>query len=1047
MNRFLSLGAALALLALLPGCPTRAVANLEPTCRTAGCPEGSMCVADVCEAVMTQADGGSICERDEDCPTGQACVRSTGACVVAEPTDAGTPELDAGVDADLCREGTTEPCGESKLGACRLGVRRCLAGDGGVFRFGACEGAVGPTAEVCNGLDDDCDGDVDEGFGTASCGQGTCVRTVNTCEAGVAQTCTPGAPTTETCNGLDDDCDGDVDEGQPMVSCGVGECRRTLASCASGVAQTCTAGTPVAERCNGLDDDCDGVADNGFGPITCGQGVCRQTVNSCVAGAPQTCTPLPAGTETCNQLDDDCDGTIDEGCACTPGASRACYSGPLGTQGVGRCAAGTQTCSSGGQWGTCANERLPLAETCNAVDDDCDAVTDEDLGLVACGVGACRRSVMACVNGAAQTCTPGAPTAELCNGLDDDCDNSVDDGLPNLTCGQGECARSVTACVAGVTQTCTPGMPQPEVCDGRDNDCDGSTDESFPQSGMSCSTGLAGPCGAGASRCMAGVLSCQQTVMPAAEVCGNGVDDNCNGIVDDGMGCCTNMADADLDGVMACNDCNDTDGAIRPGATELCDGKDNDCDGLTDEGFDADADGFTRCGTRVGGGVDPTRVDCNDMNAFVFPLKATDCGAAATPATPNAVDDNCNGLVDETCGCRNQDRDGDGVTDCQGDCNDNDATVAPGRPELCDGKDNDCNAATVQNCGVSQNCGRRQGPSWSPWPSGTDTCRADLVCVSNVATGELTCGSFCNQTTGTGLGDSCAASEGCLRNLVDSANLHLCSVLQVGGGATGSACALSSQCRSGDCLTTDGPTDYCTDKCTHEAGCSANTTCVVQESPLTSGPFTIGNYLWSSCRLDSNLTATRTKGQTCSASMPCRAGPAACHNGTCIEPCCDHSDCGAGFSCKRPGPQPHHGLPDLDDGAGAVGGAIVRRLKRDADDRADVRHLGRVPQRHLRRHARHLRRPVLQHHLVRGGDDVPAGRAEALDGADDAGAGLRVRADPRSHHSAVTDLTDRRRWRRRRCLPCRRLRSRRSSAFRRRSPHRPRIGTARAAPR
>ncbi|MDX2014604.1 MAG: hypothetical protein SFW67_30680, partial [Myxococcaceae bacterium] len=152
MNRPLLLGLAALSLWLATGCPTRAVANLEPTCRTAGCPEGSTCIADVCEVVMTQADGGSICERDEDCGAGQACVRSTGACVTTEGPDAGTPELDAGVDPDLCREGTTEPCGESKLGACRLGLRRCAADDAGVYRFSACEGAVGPSAEVCNGL-------------------------------------------------------------------------------------------------------------------------------------------------------------------------------------------------------------------------------------------------------------------------------------------------------------------------------------------------------------------------------------------------------------------------------------------------------------------------------------------------------------------------------------------------------------------------------------------------------------------------------------------------------------------------------------------------------------------------------------------------------------------------------------------------------------------------------------------------------------------------------------------------------------------------------
>jgi len=897
MNRALMLACCLTAAA----CGTRPAATTDGGCTSTGCPAGEWCIGDLCQP-HGQPDGGGICERDEDCPTGQQCVRSTGACVDPSTLDGGDPTLDAGTDPDLCQAGTSEPCGISKIGECRLGVRRCASDDAGVLRFGECEGAVSPQPEVCNGKDDDCDGDVDEGFAPASCGVGACLRVVETCLAGVPQTCTEGTPGPETCNGLDDDCDGSTDEDQPMLTCGVGDCLRTLASCANGVSQTCTAGAPVSELCDGRDNDCDGTVDNGFGTATCGVGACRRTVNTCVGGAPQTCTPGAPATETCNGIDDDCDGTIDQGCACAPASTRPCYSGPPGTQGVGRCVAGTQTCSAAGQWGTCAGEVLPVAETCNGLDDDCDATPDDGLGTVSCGVGACARTVQACVGGAPQVCTPGAPGTETCNGIDDDCDNTVDDGLGSISCGVGDCLRTVTACVAGVPQTCTPGTPATEVCDGRDNNCNGSTDETYPQSGAACMTGLPGPCGTGLYQCAGGMLSCQQTVTPVAEVCGNAIDENCNGIPDDGPTCCMNMADNDLDGVNACNDCNDNDGSIRPGALEVCDGKDNDCDGLTDEGFDADGDGFTTCGTRMGGGLDPARRDCNDMNAFVFPLKVMDCGNAATPTTPNSVDDNCNGYVDETCGCRNQDRDGDGVTECQGDCDDTDATVAPGRPELCDGKDNDCNTATVQNCGVSDNCGRRQGASWTQYLPGTDVCRTGLVCVSNVSTGQLTCGSFCNQTTGQGLNDSCAAGEGCLRNLVDSDNLHLCSVLTVGAGTTGAACTLSSQCRSGDCLTTDGPTDYCSDKCTHEAGCSSNTTCVVQESNLTSGPFVIGSYLWSYCRLDSNITATRTTGQSCSTTSPCRAGEVACFNGTCVEPCCNHADCPSGSSCTINGP-------------------------------------------------------------------------------------------------------------------------------------------------
>ena len=68
------------------------------------------------------------------------------------------------------------------------------------------------------------------------------------------------------------------------------------------------------------------------------------------------------------------------------------------------------------------------------------------------------------------------------------------------------------------------------------------------------------------------------------------------------------------------------------------------------------------------------------------------------------------------------DADGDGFVWCK-DCNDSDRAVYPGAPELCDGKDNDCNRTTVENCGVSDPCGSRQGGSYVPFPAGTDRCR------------------------------------------------------------------------------------------------------------------------------------------------------------------------------------------------------------------------------------------------------------------------------------------------------------------------------------
>ena len=118
--------------------------------------------------------------------------------------------------------------------------------------------------------------------------------------------------------------------------------------------------------------------------------------------------------------------------------------------------------------------------------------------------------------------------------------------------------------------------------------------------------------------------------------------------------------------ITVSGDCDDANVAVNPNTAEVCDLIDNNCDSNVDEGFDADADGYSTCGG-----------DCDDNNAMVNPGMMEDC--------TNGIDDNCNFFVDE-----NIDLDFDGVTTCSGDCNDNDATVFPGAAEVCDGVDNNC---------------------------------------------------------------------------------------------------------------------------------------------------------------------------------------------------------------------------------------------------------------------------------------------------------------------------------------------------------------------
>jgi hypothetical protein len=148
-----------------------------------------------------------------------------------------------------------------------------------------------------------------------------------------------------------------------------------------------------------------------------------------------------------------------------------------------------------------------------------------------------------CVNGVclAASCGDGGPRVERCNGEGDDCNGLVDEGDPGgggrcATGLPGPCAEGVEHCQGGGL-ACVAAAAHEEVCNGQDDDCNGVVDDPSALNGRPCDTGKAGVCAAGLTWCAAGHLLCTQVQQPRPEVCGNQLDDDCNGEVDEGAAC------------------------------------------------------------------------------------------------------------------------------------------------------------------------------------------------------------------------------------------------------------------------------------------------------------------------------------------------------------------------------------------------------------------------------------------------------------------------------------------------------------------------------